>query len=37
LPIAESQLALVEQMAQKQIDYQMLLPFSWQQAVDKLA
>lgn len=35
--IAESQLALVEQMAQKQIDYQMLLPFSWQQTVDKLA
>ena len=37
LAIAESQLALVEQMAQKQIDYQMLLPFSWQQTVDKLA
>lgn len=35
--IAESQLALVEQMAQKQIDYQMLLPFSWQLTVDKLA
>jgi 3-hydroxyisobutyrate dehydrogenase-like beta-hydroxyacid dehydrogenase len=35
--IAESQLALVERMAQKQIDYQMLLPFSWQQTVDKLA